>query len=57
MENWVCMYRKTYNGVCDQQRDITRSDQMCYYHGKVTDGYITDVDEENVVRQMPAIKL
>jgi len=57
MEDWLCNYSRTYNGVCDQQVDITRQDQKCYYHGKVTDGFITDVDEESVVRNMPSIKL
>jgi hypothetical protein len=51
---WRCTYDKTYNGTCDQQRQVGK--ETCYYHTKVVAGLI-EVDEDNVMLEMPAISL
>lgn len=53
--SWNCEYTKTLSGTCDQQK--SPGGKYCFYHTKVDKGYITDVDEQAVIRDMPTIKL
>lgn len=55
MWTWRCEYTKTYSGTCEQQKEL--GEEHCYYHNRVLRGFITDVDERAVIREMPTIAM